>query len=187
MTAGAWYFGRVKRTCTVGTLAALGVLTVAPAARAYEDQATAALSVGYGLVAIPESDLPQHGLAFGLLGSIGLDDAWELRARFDYVYHFGDLPLHVGALGVEAIYQLDIIEVVPFFGAGIDGLATVYDGAFGGELGVHVVLGVDYLLSRDMLIGLDVRPHFLPLSGDIARLEPVYFTVGARVALIFET
>jgi len=67
------------------------------------------------------------------------------------------------------------------------GLAEkIPSGLSGLELGLHVVLGADYLLSREWVIGLDVRPHFLPLTVAEGRLEPVYITANLRLSYLFE-
>jgi len=74
----------------------------------------------------------------------------------------------------------------PIVGLGVDGLGTLLAGQAGLELGAHVTLGLEHLLSRDALIGLDIRPHFLPLSIEADRVEPVYITVSLRYSLVFE-
>jgi len=166
------------------SLAICGVLP-APAA-AYEDQGTLGIEAGYGVVVITDTTLPQHGVLFGLELSFGLGDQFAIRGHADYGYHPGDDEMHIGLFGVEVLYLLDIVRVVPYFGLGIDGIATGYQGAAGLELGFHVALGLEYLLSRHWLIGLDVRPHFLPITLSEGRVEPVYISSTLRVSWIFD-
>lgn len=157
----------------------------ADGAKAYEDKLTLGLEAGYGLVAVP-SDLPEHGVLVGVSSSIGLGDVWSLRGHVDYGYHPGSDPLHVLVLGAEILYLVDVLQVVPYFGLGIDGLGTYWQDRAGLELGAHVVLGIEYLLSRDTLIGFDIRPHILPLSVSRELLEPVYITATARFSFVFD-
>lgn len=170
-------------------LVALGLsagLLSATTARAYEDKMTVGVEAGYALVAIADTDLPQHGAMVGLSSSIGLDDIWSLRGHLAYALHPGEDPLHVALFGAEILYLLDVLQWVPYFGAGIDGLGTLWQGRAGLELGAHVTLGIEHLLSRDSLVGLDIRPHFLPLAVNAGRLEPVYVTATLRYSLVFD-
>jgi hypothetical protein len=157
----------------------------ADGAKAYEDKLTLGVEAGYGLVAVP-SDLPEHGVLVGVSSSVGLGDVWSLRGHVDYGFHPGADPLHVLVLGAEILYLVDVLQVVPYFGLGIDGLGTYWQGVAGLELGAHVVLGIEYLLSRETLIGFDIRPHVLPLSVSRELLEPVYITATARFSFVFD-
>jgi hypothetical protein len=169
------------------SLVALPLLLAAPKARAYEERWTLGAELGAGVVVVEDSDLPQWGGLVGLTGSLGLDDIWSVRGHLAWAFHPGDQPLHVGIFGAEIVYLLDIVEFVPFFGAGLDGLFTLHQGSAGMELGAHAVIGIDYLWSRDLLFGLDIRPHLLPLSIEEARLDPVYVTANLRASLLFDT
>lgn len=150
-------------------------------ARAYEDQLTLGLGLGYA--AVVTDGLPPHGALAQVSASIGLDDVWTVQASLSYALHPGAEPLHVGIVGAELIYVLDVLEVVPFFGLGADAIGTVREGHAGVDAAAHVILGVDYLASRSWLVGLDVRPYvlFTRLSTD-----PVYITVSARISLVFD-
>lgn len=178
-----WYLPAVRSA--VALAAVLASLVLADEARAYEDKLTFGVEGGYGLVAIPSS-LPEHGVLLGISSSIGLNDIWSVRAHLDYGYHPAGEPLHVLVLGAEILYLLDVVQFVPYFGLGIDGLGTYYEDRAGLELGAHVVLGIDYLLSRDTLIGFDLRPHVLPLSVNRELLEPVYITATLRFSFVFD-
>ncbi len=169
----------------IGILGALAIVLLAGPARAYEDKLTLGAQAGYGLVAA-NGDLPRHGALLGLEASVGLDDIWSVRGHLTYGYHPGDDTLHVAVLGAEILYLLDVLQVVPYFGIGIDGLGTVYQGSAGVELGAHATLGVEYFLTRETLVGLDIRPHVLPLAIERELLEPVYITGTARFSLVFD-
>ena len=169
-----------------GAAAALGIaLSVAGGssggALAYEGQLTLGLGLGYA--AVVTEGLPPHGALAQVSASVGLDDVWTVQASVSYALHPGADPLHVGIVGAELIYVLDVLEVVPFFGLGADAIGTVHQGRAGADAAAHAILGVDYLLSRTWLIGLDVRPYvlFTRLSTD-----PVYITISARASLIFD-
>lgn len=184
--AAACYLVGVRRTLAALPLAlALSGAWAAPAA-AYEDQGTLGIEAGYGVVVITDTTLPQHGVLFGLELSFGLGDQFAIRGHADYGFHPGDDPMHVGLFGLEGLYLLDIVQVVPYFGIGIDGIATAYQDAAGLELGFHIIVGVEYLLSRRWLVGLDVRPHFLPITVAEGRTDPVYISATLRVSWVFD-
>lgn len=200
--AALWYLGGVRRhlpplprrlvrilALACATLAAWGLSYApgpVPEAIAYEGQGTLGVESGYGVVVITDTTLPQHGVLMGLEFGVGLGDQFALRAHADYGFHPGDEPMQVGLFGIEALYLVDIVRVVPYFGLGIDGILTGYQDAVGLELGFHVTLGAEYLLSRDWLIGLDVRPHFLPVTFSEGRVEPVYIATTLRISWLFD-
>jgi len=170
------------------TLALLGFLAAfgAREAHAYEDQATLSLDVGYAAV-LANPDLPPHGAMVGLSGTWGLSDAFSIGARLAYAAHPGDPLLHVGIAGVEVVYLLDIVTVVPFFGLGTDAILTAADGGAGVDWGLHAVLGLDWLVSREWIVGVDIRPYVLPLSLADNGVDPVYLSVSLRASMVFDT
>lgn len=170
----------------VAALATLFTLVLPGArARAYEDQYTLSLDAGYAAV-LANPDLPTHGVQLGVAASLGLTSGWSLRGRLAYAAHPASEVLHVASVGAEVYYALDILRFVPFVGLGIDGIGTIQSGTFGADFGVHAVLGLDWLVSRDVLLGLDVRPYVLPFSLAANGIDPVYLTVAIRVALVFD-
>lgn len=152
-------------------------------ARAYEDQLTLGVDTGYALVLV---DGASHGWTAGLDASVGLGDLFSLRGRAGYAFHPQGGGLHVAAAGAEVLYLLDVLEWVPYFGIGADGFFMAREGNNRGDLGLHGVLGVEWLASRDWLLGLDIRPYVLPLAFRDAPLEPIYLTVTLRYSLIFD-
>ncbi len=183
----------VRTPSPAGLLAALlfgtALLGAPSPASAYEDQATLFVDLGYG-AALANDALPTHGAQLGLGGSWGLNDAWTLRGRLSYAAHPADRPMHVAMAGVEVFYLLDIVQLVPFFGVGIDGLATVTDlgagSVFDVDLALHAIVGLDYLVNRRVVVGVDVRPYILPLAFDAETLAPVYLSASVRLSIVFE-
>lgn len=172
----------------LSTLGALLLACVAlpSTARAYEDQLTLELGVGYAH-AFTDGAVPGSGLPLAIAASVGLDDVWTVRASLAYAIHPGDPAVHIGIFGAELLYVVDILEVVPYFGVGVDLLSSLTDGALGADFGAHLVVGADYLLSRTAYVGIDVRPYLLVSELFEANVRfPVYLTVLARVGLVFD-
>jgi hypothetical protein len=176
----------VRLSAHAALLAVTASLALPKVARAYEDRGSVGLELGYGVVVITDTDLPQHGVLGGVEGSIGIWDVLVVRAHAAYAFHPGDDPLHVVLFGAELLYLVDIVQVVPFFGLGIDGITTIWTNEVALELGAHLTVGAEYLVSRDIAIGIDVRPHFLPIHFTEGRTEPVYITVNARLSYLFD-
>ena len=167
---------------------ALAATVSAPSpAEAYEDQATLFVDLGYA-AALGEDALPTHGIVGGLGGSWGLNDAWPLRGRLAWAGHPRDLQM--GTLGVEVFYMLDILELVPFAGLGVDGILTIADdgtgSSIGGTFAVHAVVGLDWLINRRFVLGLDVRPHLLPLGLSDDALPSVVLSASLRLSVVFD-
>lgn len=154
-------------------------------ALAYEDRITLGAELGAGFFAGDAS-----GNVAGALGgvdvSVGLNDVWSLRTHVAVAIHPGDATRGVGLIGTELLYNIDVVRWVPFFGAGLDAFIVHGSGATAGDAAVHAVAGLDYLLSRDLLVGLDARVHVLPFAFDEDAFEPVYFTVSLRMELLFD-
>ncbi len=145
------------------------------------------LTLDVGYAAALASDVPSHGLALGAGANVGLSDAWAIHSRLSYAFHpsSGD-SLHVAMAGVEVVYLLDILQIVPFFGLGVDGVGTMSGGNFGADLGLHAVVGVDWLLARRWLVGVEVRPYVIPFSLAETGVDPVYVTVDLRAGIVFD-
>ena len=162
------------------------VFVAAPSpAKAYEDQLLVGLDVGWAGV-LANATLPTNGVDVGLSLNGGLGDTWALAGRVGYAAHPGSHTLHAGIVGVEAIYLLDILQWVPFFGVGVDVIGTLIDGGAGLDLGLHAIVGIDYLYSREWVFGLDIRPYVLPLSLDDQGIEPVYLSVTLRASRVID-
>ena len=167
-----------------GAVGGACALAVAVPAAAYEDQLTIEGGVGYAHAF--RSDVPS-GASFGLAASVGLDDVWTIKATFAYGVHPAGPAQHVFVGGAELIYVVDVLEIVPYFGAGLDALGAVRGADRSLDLAAHLVFGADYLLSRSVFVGVEVRPHLLvtQLAANDER-APLYVTALARVGLVFD-
>lgn len=155
-------------------------------AHAYDRQLTLDVAAGWGLAPVLEA--PNNGPGGGIGASIGFDDAWGLGVYTGWFVHppfNGGDAVHLGVFGVEGLYYLDILQVVPFFGLGVDVLPT-YDQAadqWGAEFAAHVRASLDYLVSREVIVGIDIRPYVLFTS---LSLDPVYITFLARFSYVLD-
>jgi hypothetical protein len=147
-------------------------------AYAYEDQRTIGAGAGY---AYSISDAaPASGARLELSASTGLGLAWTARARLSYALHPDADPLHVGMAAVELLYIVDVLEFVPYFGAGTSVLASAREDSFHVYPALQAVLGVDYLMSRELTLELDLSAHALLTALDT---DPLYLT--ATVSLVW--
>lgn len=135
-------------------------------ARAYDDQASVDLAVGYVHMA-PSGPLPQPGTELTLGAGYGLGDMFVLRGSLGYGLQVDSARrASVGRGRVEVAYLLDVLSVVPFFGGGAsawlfkDESVTIAPGG-------HLLVGMDLLLTREWNAGLDVRIGMLAESRDV--------------------
>jgi hypothetical protein len=155
---------------------------VAPA-RAYEDHASLDAELSYGH-AISDS-APPNGVALGLGAGLGLSDVFSVRGQLTWALHPGEPQFtSLFFLSGELLYLIDVLEIVPYFGFGVDVIGSYVSGQeFGGDMGVHPVLGFDWLLSREFTLGLALRSVFL-VTG--LNDNPVYFKVGATFSYLID-
>lgn len=165
---------------------AIGSLAVPGRAAAYDHQVTLDVGAGWGFAPALEMG-PNHGPAFGLSTGIGFDDTWGLGVVAGWAVHpaFTDSsePLQVGLFGVEALYYLDIFVVVPFFGLGVDALTTFDGNEWRVDFAAHARVSVDWLVSREVALGLDVRPYILVTALE---LDPIYITAQLRLSVLLD-
>ena len=154
-------------------------------ALAYEDQAGLAVGLGYAHMVSERALGPGAGL--DLIGSLGLSSTWSARARASYGLHAGERgerAQHVGTLGLEVVYLIDVLQLVPFFGWGVDtSMLRPRGGPSRFRAGVHAVLGVDYLASRRLTFGLDIRGTLWVSSLDV---EPGQVAAQLTGGLLFD-
>ncbi|MBX3270051.1 MAG: hypothetical protein KF729_07300 [Sandaracinaceae bacterium] len=169
-------------------LTALALVAALPAsAAAYDRQVSLDVVAGWGLAPALEV-APNHGPSFGVASTIGLDDAWGLGVQLGWAVHppfanASDPTFHVGVFGVEVLYYLDILAVVPFFGVGVDLLPTVQGDRWAVDFAAHLRVSLDYLASREITIGVDVRPYILWTNLSV---DPIYLTFQARLSVLFD-
>jgi hypothetical protein len=153
---------------------------LAPAwVHAYEDKA--GLAVDLGFAHATERTLPHNGGLVGVEGSLGLDDIWTVRGAVTYSLHPGSSALSVLTLGAEVLYLIDVLELVPYFGGGLDAIGSWARGTSGlkSEFGVHPVFGLDWLLDRNLALGLQARPIFLLTA---LNRQPIYLEVNLNAS-----
>lgn len=169
---------------TLALLPALACLVTAPAAHAYEDQFGLSLDATYGRV-VPDSSRPD-GVLLGATGSLGLDDTWTARLRLAYGAQLpterNDEALQLGLVSGELLYLFDILEWVPYFGFGIDSILLHDSNGFGSEVGGHVVAGLDWLATRELVVGIDMRGLVLASAWET---RPFYLAVTLSLGWLF--
>ncbi len=165
-----------------GSLALLASL--ASTAKAYEDQATVGLAVGYAGMPGAESG-PKNGADIALSAGGGLGDAWSIQGLIGYDVLIDDPPMHVGMAGLETVYALDIVRFVPLIGAGLDGLLTVRDRGAHGDFALHALLGVDFLINPRWIIGADARVFWIATYKK-SPLDQFMVTAALRVGVRFD-
>lgn len=155
-------------------------------ALAYDHQITIDAAAGWGVA--PAFAAPDNGPSWALSSTIGFAEAWGVGVYAGWSVHppfNGGEPLQVGLFGAEGLYYIDILEVVPFFGLGVDVL-PIFDGNTGqwsADFAAHLRASLDYLVSRDVIVGLDVRPYILFTA---LGTDPVYITFLARFSYVFD-
>jgi hypothetical protein len=182
-----WYLPCVFRGL-LGVAAAsfvVAAVVLAPGSRAhaYEDQIGVGLGAGYANLDLP--GLPAHGLALDAAATLGLDDIWALRARFTYGYHPDSLgAVHTFVPSGDVLYLIDILEWVPYVGAGLDAVVALpVVGPVQSNLGIHLAFGLDWLLSRRWLLELDLRPVLIVTALDEG---PFYFVSTLSAQYLFD-
>ena len=146
---------------------ALAALVPASRALAYEDAVELAVSAGYaarfgGGEALA---LPDHGMTFAGTVGLGLNDAWSLRVTGLNQVYFPAPTFRRSALFFEASYALDVVKVVPVFGAGVGAGLEGFGGQREFAPAFTAFLSIDVLLSREVLVGPEIRVLALPFAG----------------------
>jgi hypothetical protein len=173
----------------------LGLVMAPTRADALERQQGFGLDTGLAVLAVNGQNA-EIGIAYGLHYSYAITD------QFDFVGELGgaviDLdpivtpgglagrPSQLWNADAGVIYKIDVVQVVPYFGALAGGYLMT-----GGSLpslqaypGVEIAAGADYLLNRHWALGLAVREHLL--FTDLSTY-PTYLTVTARLELTFDS
>ena len=173
------------RRLLVASLACLGCLLGAARADAAENVKRVGVAGGFAGVAGSEGDFSGYGGA--VMGSYSLTDAWALSANVTatsnkIVANGGRSHVVSEAIGFD--YSLDVIQIVPYFGV----YGALYEFGGGGaksqvRVGMQLALGLDYILTREWIVGIDLRAHALP--EDFVRTPenppPFYATTFVKV------
>jgi len=121
------------------------------------------------------------GLATSL--EYGFTDSWSLKGVLSYNAHavLGDDPgvLSVATGGLNVVYTVDILRIVPYLQLGLEGAALGGGGEdWQAQLGVVAGAGLDYLLSRRWSLGVDIGYHlFVPDTKNL----PAMLNIGFRI------
>lgn len=150
-------------------------------ASAYERQWQAGFSAGYtqlvnkGATAVPTASYPGIGTSFSL--TYGLSDAWNVIGHADFSIHPGASPVAMYGGGLGVSYVIDIVRWVPWLGVTAGGygvsaldpcVATDAAPCNNGRLGLSLLGGLDYQLSRRFSIGGGGRYTVLLLGNQNA-------------------
>jgi hypothetical protein len=154
----------MPRQCSIFLLLAAlscGLFASAPA-RAYEEQASLDLALGYA--AFTGDQAPAKNLlSADLGGGLGIADWLVLRAALGYAARFDadHASVHAGRLRFEGAYLIDVLRWVPFFGLGGGLWALGEPSGLTLSPAGHLLFGVDYLATRSWTLGCDVRTGIL--------------------------
>jgi hypothetical protein len=179
---------RACRGSIVACIVSAICLLTSGRARAYDEQASLDLALGYALTV--DDDVSAQGASVDVGASLGLSDVLVARAALGYASlvdaRYGEREVsHLGRLRVEGLYLLDVLQVVPFFGVGVTLTNNPHDSAsLPVRPGAHLLFGVDYLASRSWILGVDVRSAVL-FTGNGQLLNAT--DVALRVSRMFET
>ena len=171
----------LPRFWTAGLLLVAGLGWPLARAQAYEDQLTLGAAPGYA-VRFSENGANHHA-ALGLLSSIGLDETWSARARLGYAIEPVSEPVHLFLVSVDLIYLVDILQLVPYGGVGIDAIGALTGSNFDTNTGIHVLVGLDYLYSRTIILGIELSPLLVVSSVDDWQ---VYLLANTKFNYIFD-
>lgn len=141
------------------------------------------MSVGAGYAAAPSRFVPNHGALLDVAASLGLGPELSVRGRASYAFHPEHEPMHLGLVAGELLYLVDVLEVVPYAGLGLGGLGRSRAGHGDLDAAVHAVFGADYLVSREVALGLDFRTHLVFTDLDRA---PWLFALTASAIFLFD-
>ena len=150
-------------------------------AHAYEDQLSLGAGAGYAHLVSDAS--ASHGVLGSVEASLGLDDIWAARASVSLGYYPAQSSRSLLLGSLELLYLVDVLEWVPYFGGGLDGIVLLDGAGHAGDLGVHPVIGLDWLVSRELLFGVALRPVFVVSALDRA---PFYFTCTLSAAWLLD-
>jgi hypothetical protein len=182
--SAAWYLRDVPRAFAAVLTGLLAWAASAPA-QAYEDQASIDAEIAY-VHAFAKGSGATNGVAVAAGASLGLSNVLTVRGQLMWAFHPSDAAsFSVAWLSADLVYVIDVLEIVPYFGAGLDGAATFQSGRDSElEFGVHPVIGFDYLLSRKLALGIQVKPVFVLTALDTM---PVYLQAGVTLSYLLDT
>jgi hypothetical protein len=153
----------------VSMLLALGLwLCATSPARAYEEQASLDLALGYAAI-VEAAELQPHLGSADLGVSLGIRDFLVLRGALGYglLLERKQKTQQAARARVELAYLIDVLRWVPFFGLGIGVWGVQRAAGFTFYPAGHGVLGLDWLVTRSWTLGVDVRLGMLLEAGKL--------------------
>lgn len=155
---------------------------------AYEDMATVSLGVGGSFLLAPDDPTGCCGPSLSALGALPVGRYFAIQVGLSSSFIPGPADLTSVGVFAELLARIDIIEWVPIFGVGLSSVATFSQvGGPAAEFGAHLLLGIDHLLSRAFLVGVDLRPRIVfAAAGNDGRLDPVQLSVLFRATWRFD-
>jgi hypothetical protein len=168
----------------IAVLAGLLAWAASAPASAYEDQASIDGEIAY-VHAFAKNPGAANGIGVAAGASLGLTNEFTLRGQFMWAFHRASEPsVSIAWLSADLVYVIDVLEIVPYFGAGVDAAAQIQSGErVDAEFGLHPAIGFDYLVSRKLALGVQVKPVFLLTALD--RL-PVYLQAGLTLSYLLD-
>jgi hypothetical protein len=158
-------FARVLARAMETLLGLSLILCLASSARAYEEQASLDLALGYAGV-IDSQTLRPHLGSFDVGGSVGISDFLVLRAAVGYAFlaeHHAKTQ-QAGRGRLELAYLIDVLKWVPFLGLGVGVWGVNEQSGLRFFPTGHLLFGLDYLIARSFTLGADVRIGMLSES-----------------------
>lgn len=180
---------RYASTLSAGAAISIALACITEPAYAFEGQARIGIGFGHSYFSAP--DTTTHGIAGGIHGILGVDDTQALTAEFNTSYHptTGILAL---SGGIGGLYFLDYFQAIPYFGLitemvavqRLNGGCDIPDGpaCTSSGIGFSIPFGVDYMISRSFVVGVQGRYHLMALgAADTHQM----FTTMARAEFMF--
>lgn len=166
-------------------LALFVLLSVPRVARAYEDATVLELGVGYA-GSFGGGDTRPAGFRGDLGVLIGLSPSFSLglRAEGGLVLD-SEIETPFFAAGAEIVYAIDIVTAVPRFGLGVKPVFSMNRHGPDVDLGLDLILGLDFMLRRGPNLGIELRGTYLPTHQG-SDLGPFMLGFTFRVGFPFE-
>ncbi len=148
-------------------IGAAALVFVAAGGTAHASEGVKHVGVQGGFAGVSGGDGKFPGFGGAITGRYDFTDAWSIALNAtgtnNQVAATGGRSW-VFSQAVGAVYSLDVIQIVPYLG----GYVGVYEITGGGvpktdlKLGAQIAVGLDWMVSRDLTLGVELREHILP-------------------------
>lgn len=170
-------------------LGAAAIALVAASGTARASEGVKHVGVQAGFAGVSGSEGSFSGFGGAITGRYDFTDAWSIALNAtatnnQVVAKGGRSWVFSQAAGL--VYSLDVIQFVPYIGGNVG----VYELTGGGlpktdlRLGAQLVVGLDWMLTRDWTLGLEIREHVLPkdLLDSPSNPTPFYTTMFVKAS-----